>query len=108
MGFSFFAIIPLLVVVRDLDSVRVSVPPHKADAPLIVDPNAVLALAVSMQGFQPVASWNGQVAELRREMYLVQFPARDALNSPELPYRLPVKELLGIRVAEGPDHKTIV
>jgi hypothetical protein len=42
------------VVVHDFDIVGVSFAPMKADAVLIVDPDAVLSDAVSFQGFEPI------------------------------------------------------
>jgi hypothetical protein len=80
------------VVVNDLNFVSVSVPPYEADAPLIIDSNAVLALAIAAQAFEPVSSRSGQVAELPREMHLVKLPPGDSLNGPELPYRFSMKE----------------
>jgi len=43
----------LSVIVDDLDVVRVSVSPPKADAPLIVDADAVLALSITAQCLEP-------------------------------------------------------
>lgn len=40
--------------------------PTKADAPLIVDLDAVPALAVTLQRFQPVCGWDPQVFQNRR------------------------------------------
>ena len=45
----------LLVVIDNL--IGVSVPPPKADAPLIVDADAVLTFAVSLQRLQPKWRW---------------------------------------------------
>ena len=47
-GFSFLAIILLLVIIHDLDFVGVTFAPLKANAPLVVDTNAVLTLPVSL------------------------------------------------------------
>jgi hypothetical protein len=80
------------VVVNDLNFVRVSVSPYEADAPLIIDSNAVLAMAIAAQAFEPVSSRSGQIAELRGEMNLVELPPSDSLDGPELPYRFPMKE----------------
>jgi hypothetical protein len=44
-----------VVIVNYLNIVSVIVAPHKADALLIVDPNIVLAVTVSLERFQPVA-----------------------------------------------------
>lgn len=43
------------VVIDDLDVPHAVLGPDEADAKLVVDANAVLALAVSRQRFQPVA-----------------------------------------------------
>ena len=80
------------MIVNDLNFVGISVSPNEADAPLIIDSNAVLALAIAAQAFEPVSSRSGQIAELPREMHLVKFPPSDSLNGPELPYRFPMKE----------------
>ena len=42
----------LLVIIHDLNIMGVSIPPVETDAELVVDPNAVLALAISFEGFQ--------------------------------------------------------
>jgi hypothetical protein len=42
----------LLVIIHDLNVMGVSVPPIKTDAELVVDPNTVLAPAISFEGFQ--------------------------------------------------------
>jgi len=54
------------VIVDNLDIVRVSVLPSKADAPLVVDANAVLTLSVAAQGFEPVARGGAQVLNRTR------------------------------------------
>jgi hypothetical protein len=42
------------MVVSDFDFVSISCLPAKTDAELVVDPNAMLALPVTPQPFQPV------------------------------------------------------
>jgi hypothetical protein len=44
-----------LAVVDDLDLVGVTVVPAEADAPLVVDADAVLAVAITLERFEPVA-----------------------------------------------------
>jgi hypothetical protein len=43
------------VVVDYLDVQRIAIFPAKADAPLIVDPDAVLSFSAASQGFQSIA-----------------------------------------------------
>jgi hypothetical protein len=42
------------MVIRDFNVADFSLPPHESDAVLIIDPNAVLTLALAVQGLQPV------------------------------------------------------
>jgi hypothetical protein len=51
------------VIIGDLNIVCPIVLPEKADAVLIVDPNAVLALSVALQSLQPIPRWNTKVFE---------------------------------------------
>ena len=53
---------PLLVVVHDLDPVRAVLLPEK-QAPLVVDPDAVLPGAVALQRFELVAGRNPQIGQ---------------------------------------------
>lgn len=43
------------MIVHDLDPVGMPVAPFEADAPLIVDPDAVLSFAVSQEPLAPVS-----------------------------------------------------
>ena len=54
------------VIIDDLHIVRPVLCPTEADAPLHVDPNAVLTGAVAPQRFQPVARQRGKVPERLR------------------------------------------
>jgi hypothetical protein len=49
------------MIVHDLDIVSVAVPPDEAQAPLVVDPDAVSAGAISDEFFQAVARWISQI-----------------------------------------------
>jgi hypothetical protein len=53
----------LLVVVADLDGVGVAALPPKADAPLVVDADAVLASPVAGELLEPVAWRDAEVGE---------------------------------------------
>jgi len=46
------------MVVYDLDIERIAGIPPKADAPLVVDPNAVLPGPVASEAFEPIRRWN--------------------------------------------------
>jgi len=94
------------MVIHNLDLIRVAVAPDKAYAPLVVDPNTVLALTVARQLFESVSARNGQVSQFRGEMYLVQFSPCHALNGFKPPHRFPAKETLRAGATERADHTT--
>jgi|TARA_R110002020_G_scaffold169661_3_gene358961 hypothetical protein len=49
------------MVVNNFDILRTSVFPNKANTPLIVDPDAVLACAIAPQEFEPIAGRHLQI-----------------------------------------------
>jgi len=50
-----------LVVVHDLDIPGSLLAPFEANAPLIIDANAMLPTPTAVQGLEPVARWNAQI-----------------------------------------------
>ena len=92
------------MVVHNLDFKSVCIDPPEADAPLVVDPNAVLPLAVTGKGLQAIA-WDGsQIRQGRSRMNVVEFAFRHQSNGLELSAELAPKHLLGLLVSERPDH----
>src|SRR6185312_5193630 len=63
-----------LVIVDDFDIRRALLGPHKADAPLVVDPDRMLSATISAQSFQPVRWRYPQVVEIERLMEHVELP----------------------------------
>jgi hypothetical protein len=51
------------VVIHDFHITDITIGPDKTDTPLIVYPDAVLALAFTFQGFETVGRWNAQVSK---------------------------------------------
>jgi hypothetical protein len=51
------------MVVDDLDTIRGAIAPDKTDAPLVIDPDAMLAAAVSCQGFETITRRRAQVRQ---------------------------------------------
>jgi len=50
-----------LMVVDDLDLVSVSVPPHEADTPLVIDADAMGSCSIAFEGFESVARRHPQI-----------------------------------------------
>jgi hypothetical protein len=71
------------VIIDNLDVQGIAGVPHETDAPLIVDPNAVLPSSVSMQCFQMIPGRRRQVSDFRSAVQLSKLPLRNALDSVE-------------------------
>jgi len=61
------------MIVSDLDVVSVAFSPPKAHPPLIVDPDAVLSLAILRELLEPVAWRNPQILERLRGIEVASF-----------------------------------
>jgi fructosamine-3-kinase len=68
------------VIVDDLHVERVSILPLETQTPLLVDPNAVLPLAIPLHGFEKIRRWGQQVAQIGRTVQIFQLGARPLLN----------------------------
>ena len=60
------------VVIDNLNAPRMAVSPFKTQAPLIVDTDAVLSGAITLQGFQPIIRRYTQKLQRRRGMHLLK------------------------------------
>jgi hypothetical protein len=68
------------MVIHNSNVVRVFTVPAEANAPLVVDADAVLSGAIAFQGFQAVAGRQGQVTQFARAIKLRELPQGHALN----------------------------
>ena len=68
------------MIVDDLDTVCTVLMPHKADPPLIVDPNAVLSLPPSLERLQAIAGRLLQRVQTGSGMQLAKLAAGGPLN----------------------------
>ena len=97
------------MVVDDFHSVGVALPPHEANAILIIDPDAVLALAFAVQRLQPVSGRYPQIIQRHRGMQqeeLLECPHSQIGGNPSASPRLP--KLLRIRIPEARYHAGIL
>lgn len=77
--------------------------PHEADAPLVVDADAVLALAVALQGFKPVAGRDTQVVQHMGRVQQAQLFQGGCLDIHPAAYPIQAKQGLGFRTLKGLD-----
>jgi hypothetical protein len=69
-----------VVIVADFDIKGIAVAEAKAQTPLIVDPDRVLADAIACQGFEPVRLRPSQIFKSRRSVQLTE-PHLSALEN---------------------------
>src|SRR5581483_7376554 len=94
----------LCVVVDDLDFICLPVRPAETDPPLLVDPDAVLPLAVAFERLEPISRRRHQVAKCLSTVKIEQLAARRPLNRPEAGDWAIIEQCLGIGRPEGLDH----
>ena len=93
-----------LVVVDDLDIGRSNGGPDKADAPLVIDADAVLPFAISFKCFQTIAGWLLQVVERSCPMQIKQLATGRAFNRTESRDQNIVEQLFGVSAFERLNH----
>jgi hypothetical protein len=73
------------VVIDDLHIFRAYIGPSKANTPLIVDSNAVLARTLALECLQAITRRNIQVTQPARDFKLPQFAPRHFSDTNEAP-----------------------
>jgi len=97
------------MLVRHFDVVGVVLLPTEADAPLVIDANAMLASAIARQSFQPIGRRNPQIVQALSDIELYQLAPRKAVQfGGKVGQELTLKKPLGVLVVEGLDHYPII
>lgn len=98
--------LPFLVVIRNLDIIRIAFGPSEADTPLFVDPDAELTLAISLQALKSIPRWHTQVLQRIGAVKDEQLPeSRRNYRCGEPTGAQPLKNPLCLPVAEAPNHR---
>src|SRR5262245_41413155 len=82
--------------------------PLKADSPLVIDANAVLALAVTLQGFEPVTGQRTKIFDFDSCFQAVELQPGSALNSRERFDSLTGGKIFGPLVPVADNHSQSV
>jgi hypothetical protein len=96
------------VVIDNLNLVRFAIFPAEANPVLIVDANAVLALAVASQRFQPVSVGLTKIVQMRSVVQNLQLSPRNPKNPAESAALSRKKDMFGLWVGKRPYHAFIV
>jgi hypothetical protein len=92
------------MVVGDFDVARIAVVPFETEAVLIVDANAVLARAITLQGFEAVAGRDSQFIECGGGGEEVEFVGGSVFDFHGKLVTLSVPKLFGFLVSKALDH----
>jgi hypothetical protein len=94
-----------LVVVAELDIVRVTGFKSEADAPLIVDEDGILTRAIASERVQAIAWRNLEVGDLVRDVHGFELAQSTSGNvGGHLPGLAGAEELFSVPVGERLDH----
>jgi hypothetical protein len=96
------------MVVDDLDIVGIAALPAKADTPLIVDADTVLASSIAGKLLEPIGRRDPQVVHRFCRVQDQELAKRDPLDPRELPRKSALKDPLGLATAEALDHCEVI
>jgi hypothetical protein len=97
------------VIISDLNIKSIACAPSKANPILIVDSNAVLSRAISLQWLQVIRGRRRQVSKFFRAIDLNQFPKRYGSNGLKSSHAAPPEEnRFRITIVERTDQTNII
>jgi hypothetical protein len=97
-----------LVVVHYLHIGWTILSPDKTYSPLIVDANAVLPFAITLQCFQPICGRRLQKLQRYRAIQHLKFALSNTLEVGKSSYAIAFIEGLSVSAFEGIDHAVII
>jgi hypothetical protein len=92
------------VVIHDLNVVRIAVTPREADAPLVIDSNAVRPRAAALQQFKLVSRRHAKILQPPCLMQVQKLPPRRPLDGLKSPDHAVFKERSGVCALERPNQ----
>jgi hypothetical protein len=96
------------VVIHDFNLVSAVVVPHKTNAPLVIDANAVLPFSVVLQRLKVIARRNSQTDQFRDCLQQQQLAPRHPFDVSEPRHKLASEQGLGVGANERMDHGIIL
>lgn len=90
------------MIVDDLDQLGAPMAPDEADAPPVIDPDAVLTATVAVERPQAITGWRPKIGKPGCGIELAQ---RDRTDRLELGNCFTLEQGLGVPVPERPDHR---
>jgi len=93
-----------LAVTHDLNVMRIAVAPGEADAPLVIDPDAIRSSAAALQQFKLVSRRHAKVLQPESPVQVQKLSPGRPLDGLKSPNPVVLKERRGIRTPERPDQ----
>jgi len=94
------------MVVHDLDRVRITISPFEADPPTLIDADAVLAGSIPTQLLKAIGRRDPEISQGLSIVDHPEFAVRHLLYvRREAARELAFKDMLGLPVGDGLDHK---
>ena len=89
------------MVIDDLNTLRMAVPPEKADPPLVIDANAIRSLAIPLQHFESIRRRQPKIFQPRSRINRIELHERPLLNlARESFHEFALKDSLGIGITK--------
>lgn len=93
------------MVIHNLNVESIPFSPLETNAPLFVDPDAVLSLPIPLEELQLIRGRNHEIAQVNGTVLILQLLARPLLYlAIERPHELTLEYRMGVLVPEGSDH----
>jgi hypothetical protein len=94
------------MIINEFDLKRIAVGPTKADAPLIINTNAVLSGPIAAQLFEAIAGWHTQIVQRLGGINRNELAEHDALELRWISAdRLSAEQPFGVSIAKAFDHR---
>ena len=88
------------MIIHNLDVMRIAVMPCEADAPPVIDSNAIRPSAAALQPFKAVSRRHAKILQPQCPMQVQKLPARRPLDGLKSPHPAVLKERRGVRALE--------
>jgi hypothetical protein len=92
------------VVVHDLNLVRIAVTPGEADAPLVIDPNAIRPRPFPFEQFQLASGRDAKILQPECPIQVQKLPPRRPFDGLKPPNPAVLKERRGVGALARPDQ----
>jgi hypothetical protein len=93
------------MIVHDLNVHGVTIPPAETDSPLVIDPDAVLSFALTLERFQPVGRRHSKVNQFHCVTNHFDLSSGNPLNvTRQFAGKLPACQLLCFLTSKAQDH----